>query len=219
MNLFKKRKGFYQVYTKRTLDFVISLISLILLSPLILVIALLVRVKLGSPVVFRQQRPGLNEKLFIMYKFRTMTDKRDKNGDLLPDEVRLTRFGKALRATSCDELLELVNILRGDMSIVGPRPLLVRYLPYYTTEERKRHNVRPGLTGLAQISGRNFLNWEERFKLDMLYVDNISFIIDLKIFLLTIKKVFIHENIMEIDKDKGKLGFGNLDEERKDDSN
>lgn len=179
----------YRKYIKRLLDIVISLTALIVLSPVLLIVAILVRCKLGSPVIFHQQRPGYNEKIFKLCKFRTMTDERDKNGELLPDEIRLTRFGKLLRSTSLDELPELLNILKGDMSLIGPRPLLVRYLPYYTDEERKRHDVRPGLTGLAQVNGRNALGWEERFAYDIEYVENLTFGMDVKIIGMTIGKV------------------------------
>ena len=179
----------YAKYFKRVLDFLLSLIAIIILSPVLLVIAILVRIKLGSPVLFKQKRPGKNEKIFTLYKFRTMTDKKDENGNLLPDEDRLTKFGKVLRSTSLDELPELFNILKGDMSIVGPRPLLVRYLPYYTKEERHRHDIRPGLTGLAQIHGRNATNWTERFGYDVKYVKNITFLGDVKIIIKTIMKV------------------------------
>lgn len=185
----------YAKYIKRILDFVLSLVALIVLSPVLLIVAILVRVKLGSPVIFKQQRPGKNEKIFTLYKFRTMTDKKDKNGNLLPDSERLTKFGKFLRSTSLDELPELVNILKGDMAIVGPRPLLVKYLPYYTEEEKHRHDVRPGLTGLAQVSGRNNLDWNERFETDLKYVNSISFKGDLTIILNTIKSVLKHNDI------------------------
>ena len=171
----------YQKYFKRPLDFIMALIGLVVLSPLMLIIAVLVRVKLGTPVIFKQPRPGLNEKIFTLYKFRTMTDERDENGELLPDEVRLTPFGKWLRSTSLDELPELWNIFKGDMSFVGPRPLLVEYLPLYNGQQRRRHGVRPGLTGLEQINGRNALSWEDKFRLDIQYVDNISFFHDLLI--------------------------------------
>ena len=160
----------YRHFFKRFFDIVLSFCALVVLSPVLLVLAILVRLKLGRPVVFRQERPGKDEKIFQLCKFRSMTDQRDGNGKLLPDEVRLTKFGKALRSTSLDELPELWNILKGDMSIVGPRPLLVKYLPYYTEEERKRHDVRPGLTGLAQVNGRNFITWEETFAYDVEYV-------------------------------------------------
>lgn len=179
----------YKRFIKRGLDIAISLTGLIILSPVLLVLALLVRCKLGSPVLFRQERPGKKEKIFKLYKFRTMTDQRDANGQLLPDEVRLTRFGKLLRSTSLDELPELLNILKGDMSLIGPRPLLVRYLPWYTPQERRRHDVRPGLTGLAQVNGRNALGWESRFAYDLEYVDHCSFGLDMKILAMTVGKV------------------------------
>lgn len=185
----------YQKLLKRPLDIVLSLIALIVLSPILMIIALLVRIKLGSPVIFTQERPGLNEKIFKMYKFRTMTDKKDKHGQLLSDSERLTRFGKKLRSTSLDELPELWNILKGDMSIIGPRPLLVEYLPLYNKHQRRRHEVRPGLSGLAQISGRNAISWEDKFDLDVEYIDNISFFGDWKIIFLTLKKVFVREGI------------------------
>lgn len=185
----------YAKYIKRILDFVLSLVALIVLLPVLLIVAILVRVKLGSPVIFKQQRPGKNEKIFTLYKFRTMTDKKDENGNLLPDSERLTKFGKFLRSTSLDELPELVNILKGDMAIVGPRPLLVKYLPYYTEEEKHRHDVRPGLTGLAQVSGRNNLDWNERFETDLKYVNSNSFKGDLTIILNTIKSVLKHNDI------------------------
>lgn len=187
--------GIYRRYLKRPLDIILSLIAIIILSPVFLLVAILVRLKLGSPILFKQKRPGLNGKIFMMYKFRTMTDQRDKNGGLLPDNVRLTKFGKFLRSTSLDELPELINILKGDMSIIGPRPLLVRYLPLYNDHQKRRHEVRPGLSGLAQVNGRNAISWEEKFNLDVEYVDNVSFTGDWKIILLTIKKVFIREGI------------------------
>lgn len=185
----------YAKYIKRVLDLILSLMALIILMPLMIIIAILVRIKLGSPVIFKQERPGKNEKIFTLYKFRTMTNKKDENGNLLPDEKRLTKFGKILRSTSLDELPELFNILKGDMSIVGPRPLAVQYLPYYTNEERHRHDVRPGLTGLAQIHGRNLLNWEDRFKYDINYTKDITVLKDLNIILKTIIKVFKREDI------------------------
>lgn len=187
--------GIYKRYFKRPMDIILSLIALIVLSPILLIVAILVRIKLGSPIIFKQERPGLNEKIFTMYKFRTMTDERNKNGELLPDSVRLTRFGKFLRSTSLDELPELFNILKGDMSVIGPRPLLVEYLPLYNEYQKRRHEVRPGLSGLAQISGRNSISWEDKFDLDIEYVDNISFLGDWKIIFLTLKKVFIREGI------------------------
>lgn len=190
-----KQCGFYEKYLKRLLDIVCSFAALILLSPAFVIVAVLVKLKLGSPVIFSQERPGRNEKVFRLYKFRTMTDERDENGELLPDEVRLTGFGKMLRSTSLDELPELFNILKGDMSIVGPRPLLVSYLPWYTEEERHRHDVRPGLTGLAQVSGRNYLEWDKRLQKDIEYIRNISFGSDAKILCMTVKQVFAHEDI------------------------
>lgn len=179
----------YKKWIKRCLDFLLSLCGIIALSPILAVLAVLVRVKLGSPVLFHQERPGRHEKIFKLYKFRSMTDEKDAEGNLLPDEVRLTRFGKLLRSTSLDELPELFNILKGDMSLIGPRPLLVRYLPYYTEQERHRHDVRPGLTGLAQVNGRNALGWEDRFRYDLDYVNHISFGMDLKIIAMTVGKV------------------------------
>ncbi|WP_054957481.1 sugar transferase [Paenibacillus dakarensis] len=191
----KSKGNIYRRFVKRPMDIVLSLIAITLLSPVFFIVAVLVRVKLGSPVLFKQSRPGLNEKIFMMYKFRTMTDERDVNGELLPDNVRLTKFGKFLRSTSLDELPELLNILKGDMSIVGPRPLLVQYLPLYNEYQKRRHEERPGLSGLAQVNGRNAISWEEKFILDVEYVDNVSFINDWKIILLTIKKVFQREGI------------------------
>ena len=180
----------YRKYFKRVFDFVCSFLALIVLSPVLLVTALLVRIKLGTPVIFKQKRPGLNEKIFTLYKFRTMTDQKDEQGNLLPDEVRLTKFGKMLRSTSLDELPELWNILKGDMSVVGPRPLLVRYLPYYTDKEKHRHDVRPGLTGLAQVNGRNEVSWEKKFQLDVEYTQHITFWSDIRIILQTVGNVF-----------------------------
>lgn len=190
-----KRGNMYQKYIKRGLDFILALIASIILSPVMLIVAVLVRVKLGSPVLFKQQRPGKNEKIFNMYKFRTMTDERDENGELLPDEVRLTKFGKTLRSTSLDELPELFNIVKGDMSIVGPRPLLVRYLPLYNERQKHRHDVRPGFTGLAQVNGRNSISWEEKFEWDVKYVEHITFWGDVKIIFKTVKTVLTHEGI------------------------
>lgn len=191
-----KPYGIYERYFKRAFDFFFSSLALIGLSPILLVTTALVRVKLGSPVLFIQKRPGKNEKIFSIYKFRTMTDKRDKEGNLLPDEERLTGFGKMLRSTSLDELPELVNILKGDMSIVGPRPLLVEYLPYYTETERHRHDVRPGLTGFAQVNGRNSISWEKRFEWDLKYLKRITFLSDMKIVFLTIRKVIRRSDIL-----------------------
>ena len=185
----------YKKYTKRPLDLTLALLALIVLSPIFLITAILVRVKLGSPVIFKQQRPGKNEKAFTLLKFRTMTDERGKNGEFLPDEIRLTKFGKTLRSTSLDELPELLNIIKGDMSIVGPRPLLLEYIPHYNDFQRRRHEVRPGLTGLAQINGRNATTWDERFDFDIQYVDSLSFWQDVKIILATVKAVLKREGI------------------------
>ena len=187
--------GLYNKYIKRILDILISLTFIVLFSWLYLILTILVRIKLGSPVLFCQERPGYNEKIFKLYKFRTMTDKRDENGNLLPDSERLTKFGSMLRSTSLDELPEMFNILKGDMSLIGPRPLLVEYLPYYTEEERRRHSVRPGLTGLAQVSGRNYLAWDKRLAKDVEYVNHISFIMDLRIIIKTIMVVFKKEDV------------------------
>ena len=179
----------YKHFVKRLLDIVLSGVALILLSPLFLILAILIRCKLGSPIIFHQNRPGRNEKIFQLCKFRTMTDERDDKGDLLPDEKRLTPFGRKLRAASLDELPELWNIFKGEMSIIGPRPLLVSYLPYYTEEERLRHSVRPGLTGLAQVNGRNALGWEARFNYDIEYVNHCSVRMDIKVLWLTVFRV------------------------------
>ena len=187
----------YAKYIKRMLDFILSLMSLIILMPLMIIITILVRIKLGSPVIFKQERPGKNEKIFTLYKFRTMTDKKDENGNLLPDSERITKFGEILRSTSLDELPELFNIIKGDMAIVGPRPLLTEYLPLYNEEQKHRHDVRPGLTGLAQVEGRNSISWEEKFKDDIKYVNKITFINDLKIVLKTAIKVFKREGISQ----------------------
>lgn len=187
----------YYPFLKRCIDITSSLGGLIFLSPLLLVLAVLVRRKLGSPVLFRQQRPGLNGKIFTMYKFRTMTDKRDGEGNLLPDEERLPAFGKFLRSTSLDELPELINVLKGDMSLVGPRPLLVQYLPRYSAFQARRHEVCPGITGWAQVNGRNAISWEEKFALDVWYVDNASFTLDLKILWMTVLKIINREGISQ----------------------
>lgn len=191
----KYERSFYDKYIKRCIDFILSLIAIVLLSPVLIIVSMLVALKLGRPVIFKQKRPGLNEKIFTMYKFRSMTDERDEKGDLLPDSVRLTSFGKKLRATSLDELPELFNILKGDMAIVGPRPLAVVYLPYYTEEESHRHDVRPGLTGLAQVMGRNELSWEEKFRYDVEYTGRETFLLDIKIIIKTLKKVINREGI------------------------
>lgn len=189
------KKGFYEKYIKRPQDFCCALLACVVLSPVLLIIALLVRIKLGSPVLFAQERPGLNGEIFKLYKFRTMTSEKDKNGKLLPDERRLTPFGKKLRATSLDELPELACILTGKMSIVGPRPLLVRYLPLYNEHQARRHEVRPGFTGYAQVHGRNAISWEEKFDKDVYYVDHVSFIGDWKIIFQTVKTVLKREGI------------------------
>jgi undecaprenyl phosphate N,N'-diacetylbacillosamine 1-phosphate transferase len=191
------KKSIYSRFFKRPMDFILSLGAIIVLAPVLLIIAILVRIKLGSPVLFKQKRPGLNEKIFTLYKFRTMTDERDENGELLPDEIRLTRFGKLLRSTSLDELPELFNIIKGDMSIVGPRPLLIQYLPLYDDHQKRRHEVRPGLSGLAMAKGRNALTWEEKFAYDTYYANHVSFLLDVKIIFWTMAIVFKREGINE----------------------
>ena len=191
----KQKKGFYEKWIKRPQDFFCALLAIIVFSPVLIITALLVRIKLGSPVLFTQERPGRNEKIFRLYKFRSMTDERDGKGNLLPDEQRLTRFGKLLRATSLDELPELFNILRGDMAVVGPRPLLIQYLQLYSPHQHRRHEVRPGFTGLAQIHGRNALTWEEKFDWDVKYVDKITFWGDWKIILNTVRVVLRKDGI------------------------
>mgnify|MGYP001623603190 CR=1 FL=1 len=203
MNKWKKRlseqqihkKGFYEKYIKRPQDFCCALAAVIVLSPVMAITAFLVRVKLGTPVLFSQERPGLNGEIFTLYKFRTMTDEKDREGKLLPDEDRLTSFGKMLRSTSLDELPELINILKGDMSVVGPRPLLVKYLPLYNKHQARRHEVRPGFTGYAQVHGRNAISWEEKFDLDVEYVDHVTFFGDWKIIVQTVKTVLKREGI------------------------
>jgi len=187
--------GLYARYFKRLFDIIFSLIAIIVLSPVLILVAILVKIKLGIPVIFKQERPGLNEEIFTLYKFRTMTDERDENGELLPNHKRLTKFGRFLRSTSLDELPELFNILRGDMSLIGPRPLLVEYLPLYNEKQRLRHCVRPGLSGLAQVNGRNTISWEEKFNYDIQYVENLSVLLDLKIIIKTFLKVFKREGI------------------------
>ena len=191
----KRKKGIYEQYIKRPQDFLCALLALIVLSPVMLITAVLVQVKLGSPVIFKQRRPGKDEKIFTLYKFRTMTDGKDKNGKLLSDEERLTSFGKKLRATSLDELPELFNILKGEMAVVGPRPLLVQYLPLYNERQKRRHEVRPGFTGYAQVHGRNAITWEEKFEKDVYYVDHVTFLGDWKIIVQTIKTVLNREGI------------------------
>ena len=201
----------YRCFIKRFFDVLLSGIALIVLSPVLFIVAVLVRIKLGSPVLFKQQRPGMidkrtgKEKIFKIYKFRTMTDETDEKGNLLPDTIRLTRFGRILRSTSLDELPELINIFKGDMSIVGPRPLATIYLPYFTNKERHRHDVRPGLTGWAQVNGRNSISWENKFKYDLEYIKKMSLLFDLKIILLTVKKVFIREGIGQGEQHPGSL--------------
>lgn len=185
----------YGKFIKRLLDILISLTGIIVLSPVLLIVSILVRTKLGSPVLFSQKRPGKDEKIFKLYKFRSMTDERDEEGNLLPDEVRLTDFGKKLRSTSLDELPELFNILKGDMSVIGPRPLLIKYLPLYNEIQKHRHDVRPGLTGLAQINGRNAITWEKKFEYDVEYVNHLSFALDVRIFFGTIRAVLKREGI------------------------
>ena len=187
----------YKKYFKRLFNIVSSVIFLLCFWWLYIIVAILVKKKLGSPVIFKQQRPGLNGKIFTMYKFRSMTDARDKNGKLLSDAERLPKFGKLLRATSLDEIPEIVNVLKGDMSLVGPRPLLVEYLSRYSKEQARRHEVRPGITGWAQVNGRNAISWEEKFKYDVEYVDSCSFLLDIRILFLTIKKVFVKEGISQ----------------------
>lgn len=189
------KKGIYEKYFKRLFDLIFSSIGLVVFLPFLLVIFFIVRITLGSPAIFRQNRPGLNEKIFVLYKFRTMRNTKDINGNLLPDKERLSKFGNFLRTTSIDELPSLINIIKGDLSIIGPRPLAVQYLPFYTDDERIRHEVRPGLTGYAQINGRNALSWETKFKFDIHYVNNISLLFDIKIFISTIAIVFRRKNI------------------------
>ncbi len=205
--------GPYERWFKRLLDVVCVLAALVVGWWLMLIVAVLVRCKLGSPVIFCQERPGKNGKIFKLYKFRTMTDERDEKGELLPDEQRLTKFGKLLRSTSLDELPELWNILKGDMSLVGPRPLLVEYLPYYTEEENRRHDVRPGLTGLAQVNGRNALRWEEKFAYDLEYVNHLTFRMDVKVLFLTVVKVFKRADVLSGTQLKNVAG--RLDHERR----
>jgi len=203
--------GPYERWFKRPFDIVCALAAIVVFWWLYVIVAVLVRVKLGSPVLFCQQRPGKDEKIFKLYKFRTMTDERDADGNLLPDDVRLTKFGKLLRSTSLDELPEAFNILKGDMSVVGPRPLLVKYLPYYTDEERQRHAVRPGLTGLAQVNGRNAGSWEQRFSYDLKYVQNCSLMGDIKILFKTVKKVIKRSDILV----GSEIPAGRLDDARR----
>ena len=197
----------YKNFFKRLLDIIISLIFILCFWWLYVVIAILVRIKLGSPILFKQDRPGLNEKIFKMYKFRTMTDAKDSLGNLLTDAERLTKLGRFLRSTSLDEIPELWNVIKGDMSLVGPRPLMPKYLAYYTEEEKKRHNVRPGVTGWAQVNGRNSLTWEDKFRYDIEYVNSISFWLDLKIVFITIKKVFKRQDISDFSDENKEIDF------------
>lgn len=206
------RPGIYRRFFKRPMDVVLSLCAIVVFSVPMLILAVLVRIKLGGPIIFRQKRPGLNEKIFTLYKFRTMTDKTDQNGQLLPDTERLTKFGKMLRSTSLDELPELFNILKGDMSIVGPRPLLVEYLERYNDYQKRRHEVKPGLTGSAQVSGRNALTWEEKFNFDVDYIDHIRFFLDIKIIVKTFMKVVIREGIHSKQSDTMEYFIGSYDE-------
>lgn len=203
----------YRRFFKRLLDILLSLCILVLLSPVYVILIVLVRIKLGSPVFFRQERPGLNGEIFTLYKFRTMTDARDKDGKLLPDKDRLTSFGKFLRSSSLDELPEFFNILKGDMSFIGPRPLLVSYLPYYTERESLRHTVRPGLTGLAQVSGRNFIDWDRRLAKDVEYVEGLSLLMDLKVLFLSVKVVLCRSDVAE-DTNQSEGNFAQIRKER-----
>ena len=202
----------YRKFFKRPFDIICSLMFILWFWWLYIIVEILVKQKLGSPVIFKQQRPGLNGKIFTMYKFRSMTDAKDKNGNLLSDAERLPRFGKILRATSLDEIPEFINVLKGDMSLIGPRPLLIQYLPYYTAEESKRHDVRPGITGWAQVNGRNAISWEEKFKYDIEYVNKLSFFLDVKIIFLTIKKIIKKEDISDFKNENIEIDF---DESRK----
>ncbi len=204
----------YAKYIKRLLDFLLSLLGLVILSPLLVILIILVRVKLGSPVFFGQKRPGYQQKIFLLHKFRTMTDERDENGNLLPDKDRLTSFGRFLRKTSLDELPELFNILKGDMSFIGPRPLLPEYLPYYTEREQLRHTVRPGLTGLAQASGRNLVNWDRRLAYDVEYVENLSFAMDCKVIVKTVQTVLGHSETVAEDTNAAEGNFAQIRRER-----
>lgn len=208
----------YGKVIKRLIDIFISGFGLIILSPVLLVLCILVRVKLGKPVLFTQDRPGKDEKIFKLYKFRSMTDERDEKGELLPDHMRLTKFGKVLRATSLDELPELLNILKGDMSIIGPRPLLVSYLPYYTETEKLRHTIRPGLTGLAQVSGRNYIDWDRRLEKDVEYVRNLSFVMDVRIIIMTVKIVLGRSDEVAEDTNAAEGNFAQIRRQRLEES-
>ena len=212
--LFQERHVIYAKFIKRLLDIIVSLTFIILFFWLYLILALLVRIKLGSPILFKQKRPGRDEKIFNMYKFRTMTDERNSDGNLLPDSDRLTTFGRFLRKTSLDELPEMFCILKGDMSFIGPRPLLVEYLPYYTEREKLRHTVRPGLTGLAQANGRNTVDWDRRFEYDVNYVENLSFLMDVRVIFLTLKTVFGHTDQVADDTNRVEGNFAKIRQER-----
>ena len=210
----------YKNFIKRILDIILSFLALVILSPLLILTAFLIRIKLGTPVFFKQLRPGKNEKIFGILKFRTMTDAKDENGNLLPDSERLTKFGKMLRATSLDELPEAFNIAKGDMSILGPRPLLPSYLPWYTERERHRHDVRPGLSGLAQVNGRNYLDWDKRFELDVQYTEKITFLGDVKIIFQTVKKILSHSNIAtDTNKTEGNMAEIRAEKSKNENSN
>lgn len=191
----KPSQGIYRRFFKRPMDLILSLMAIIILSPVLIVVTFLIRIKLGNPVLFKQKRPGLNGEIFTIYKFRTMTDEKDENGELLPNRMRLTKFGRILRGTSLDELPELFNIIKGDMSIIGPRPLLIEYLPLYNEKQKHRHDVRPGLSGLAQVNGRNAISWEQKFDYDIEYVETISFLLDFKLIVQTFLKVFKREDV------------------------
>lgn len=208
-NMNVHKKGFYEKYIKRPQDFICALFACIVLSPIMLGTAILVRTKLGSPIIFKQERPGLDGKIFTLYKFRTMTDKKDEDGILLPDDMRLTNFGKKLRSTSLDELPELFSILNGDMAVVGPRPLLVRYLQRYNEHQARRHEVRPGFTGYAQVHGRNAISWEKKFAYDVEYVENITFLGDWKIIFQTVKTVLKKDGISSQSSDTMEEFMGN----------
>lgn len=201
----ERKKGIYEKYIKRLIDIVCSLAALIVLSPVMLILTIVGAIKMKGNPFFTQERPGKNEKIFKLIKFRSMTCEKDNDGNLLPDSVRLTKYGRILRSTSLDELPELINIIKGDMSIVGPRPLAVEYIPYYTNKEKHRHDVSPGLTGLAQVNGRNSISWDSKFKYDLQYVENITFMNDVKIIFSTIKKVFIREGIGQGEQHPGNL--------------
>ena len=214
----KRSHAIYRDYLKRIIDFLLCVLILLVFWWLYVIVAVLVKINLGSPVLFSQKRPGKDEKEFLLLKFRSMTNEKDESGQLLPDDVRLTKFGKLLRLTSLDEIPELFNILKGDMSFIGPRPLLTRYLPYYTAEEHHRHDVRPGITGLAQVNGRNFITWEETFAYDLEYVRDCSFILDIKILLKTVGKVLTHSDISDatqgVEDSSGQRVHDSLDKER-----